>query len=140
MIERPKGVDFGILRHPFKDDTASFDGGELFSFTSVDDVLIVKDRLCACMHMDSGRSFWVNRLNLLALPDFLKRQPFHEFWILVKKDSLTTGLPEYLSDPLKMIWRHHNPFRFESIGEARYYMYKYEPAYPMKVMHVKDMK
>lgn len=67
---------------------------------------------------------WCKHDNLLPLKFYLKRKPTTNFWALIFKDlmRMKTISPDYFLENTKNLKKVGNrPFRFESLGELKYF-------------------
>jgi hypothetical protein len=71
------------------------------------------------------RVLYLSPKDLLPMSMFLARQPSSDFWFVVHRARWIGGQPDcFLSDPRKAD-AGPRPFRFESEGEALYYLREY---------------
>ena len=75
----------------------------------------------AILDRDSNYVLRLSRSEILPCSQFLTRQPFLEFWIVAHIRSWHTKPNCFLSDPRRETMGP-KPYRFESIGEVRYYL------------------
>jgi hypothetical protein len=66
--------------------------------------------------------WWLPRTALLPGREFLVRQPLTEFYALARRDRVREQQPDcFVTQPGRLIYGLI-PFRFESAGEARYWL------------------